>query len=100
VQTYVELGALWGGGPVPAPGDEDYLSVADEIKAQRLAPDDGQKGESWEIRLPTTLVWLENNVALLEKAEPELDAPPGRQLSVTLATPVPETAPAPQPVGP
>ena len=22
VQTYVELGALWGGGPVPAPGDD------------------------------------------------------------------------------
>jgi hypothetical protein len=99
VQTYVELGALWGGGPVPAPDDEDYLSVADEIKAQQLAPDDGEKGEAWEVRLPTTLVWLENKAGLPVKAKPELDAPPGHRLPVTPATPIPPAVTTAQPVG-
>lgn len=52
------FGTLWGGGPVPVPGDPLYLSIAEEIRALQRPPDDGEPGEHWEVRLPTTLVCL------------------------------------------
>ncbi len=81
VNLYTECGIIWGGGPVPAPGDMNYISVAEEIKAQHRAPDDGVHGESWDVRLPTALVWLENEVKLPEKpnGSRELDEPPGKK---------------------
>lgn len=79
VQLYTEYGVLWGGGSVPAPGEEGYLSVATEIRAQSASPADGVAGESWEVRLPTTLLWLEESPALpIVNASAVLDAPPGR----------------------
>lgn len=75
VQLYVWTGILWGGGPVPAPGDEGYLSVAEEIKAQQRAGANGFPGEAWEVRLPTTLVWLENNVPLPRNSNPTIQIP-------------------------
>jgi hypothetical protein len=77
VRMYVDFGALWGGAPAPAVDDPDYLSVAAEIEAQQVAPRDGEKGRSWEVRLPTTLVWLDND-SNLPKRNPNatLDAPP------------------------
>jgi hypothetical protein len=82
VNLYTAVGVLWGGGPVPSPADEGYISVAEEIKAQHEAPQDGDRGESWEVRLPTTLIWLENQAGLPEKpkAQQELDKPPGKTL--------------------
>jgi hypothetical protein len=76
---YVYFGIIWGGGPTPAPGDEDYLSIAEEIRAQEKPPRDGEPGESWEVRLPTTLVWLdtENSTLPVENPNKRLDAPPG-----------------------
>ena len=58
-ELYTIFGILWGGGPAPAPAEELYLSIADEIRAQQQPPADGAPGESWEVRLPTTLVYLE-----------------------------------------
>jgi hypothetical protein len=79
VCAYVDLGVLWGGRPVPTVNDPDYLSIAAEIMAQQSPPDDGEKGRSWEVRLPTTLVWLDNNNTLpKENPSPTLDQPPGR----------------------
>ncbi len=75
---YVYAGIMWGGGPAPGPEDHGYLSVAAEIEAQQKAPRDGVRGESWPVRLPTTLVWLDNANSTLpiEKAVHELDPPP------------------------
>jgi len=56
---YTLFGTLWGGGPVPGPGDELYLSVAEEIRAQQRPVTDGEPGDTWEVRLPTTLLYLE-----------------------------------------
>ena len=56
---YTLFGTLWGGGPVPSPGDELYLSVAEEIRAQQRSVTDGEPGATWEVRLPTTLLYLE-----------------------------------------
>lgn len=81
-QLYTIFGLLWGGGPAPAPDDDLYLSIADEIRAQQLAPADGTPGEHWEVRLPTTLVYLsplgtalplENDHAELPKVPEEGD---------------------------
>lgn len=79
---YVYFGLIWGGGPTPAPGDEDYLSIAEEIRAQEKPPRDGEPGESWEVRLPTTLVWLDtaNSTLPVENPKKELDEPPGKVL--------------------
>lgn len=57
-QLYTLFGTLWAGGPAPVPGDDLYLAIADEIRAQDKAPKDGKPGEWWEVRLPTTLVYL------------------------------------------
>lgn len=56
---YTISGALWGGGPAPIPGDILYRSVADEIRAQQQPAEDGEPMADWEVRLPTTLVYLE-----------------------------------------
>lgn len=78
-QLYATFGVLWGGGPVPAPNQPGYLSIAEEIKSLQRAPDDGERGESWEVTLPTSLVSLDG-VALPTNATVTLDAPPGRVL--------------------
>lgn len=46
---------------VPTPNDDAYLSVAEETKARQQHPNDGVPVDAWEVRLPTTLVWLEND---------------------------------------
>ena len=85
VCAYVDFGVLWGGGPVPTVNDPDYLSVAAEIMAQQLPPDDGEKRRSWEVRLPTTLVWLDNDSTLPKiNPHPVLDAPPGQAANTTV----------------
>jgi len=89
VCAYIDLGVLWGGGPVPTVNDPDYLSIAAEIMAQQSPPDDGEKRRSWEVRLPTTLVWLDNDSALPKaNPHPTLDAPPGQTGNAGVA-PVP-----------
>jgi hypothetical protein len=51
----------WRGGPPPQPGDDLYISVAQEIRDQLLPPEDGDPGESWEARLPTAFRWLDDS---------------------------------------
>jgi hypothetical protein len=78
VCMYVDLGVVWGGGPVPTVNDPEYLSIAAEIIAQQTPPEDGEKQRSWEVRLPTTLVWLDSDDSLPKtNLAPGLDAPPG-----------------------
>ena len=54
-----------GGGRAPVPGEALYVSVAREIQDQLLPPVDGEPGESWEVALPTTLQWLDDEAAAL-----------------------------------
>ena len=64
------------------PGSQLYVSVAEEIKAQQVAPADGVPGESWEVRLPTSLTILDKvgTVLPLTNAGAKLDAPPGQTI--------------------
>jgi hypothetical protein len=61
VNFYVATGILWGAGPIPAPGDENYLSIADEIREQQQRPLDVTVIDAWQVRLPTTLIALEHD---------------------------------------
>jgi hypothetical protein len=64
VAFYAIFDEPWMGGPAPAPDHPLYLSVAQEIMEMKGAPDEGEPGLLWETRLPTTLVWLDNDSAL------------------------------------
>ena len=77
-QLFLDFGVIWGGGPAPVIGDPHYLSIADEIRTIHRAPDEGEPGEWWDERLPTTLVWLDGANPLPEKpaAQRTLGPPP------------------------
>jgi hypothetical protein len=66
----------WGGGPAPLPGQELYVSLAQEIKDQLVPPEDGEPGESWEAKLPTPFQWLEDPDKLPHNERPTLGAEP------------------------
>jgi hypothetical protein len=68
IETFLDFGIIWGGGPPTAIGEEGYLSVANEIRSLHRAPDDGEAGVWWNERLPTTLVWLDGAPPLPKKA--------------------------------
>ncbi len=79
VNFFVQYGILWGGGPMPAPGDPDYLSIADEIKAMQQRPTDVTVIDTWQVRLPTTLIWLVNEISegqLPKNPHPTMDTTP------------------------
>jgi hypothetical protein len=85
VNFYVQFGILWGGGPMPAPGDPNYLSIADEIKAMQQGPLDVTVIDTWQVRLPTTLIWLENPSGLPKNPSPTIDTIP-KIISLSSAT--------------
>lgn len=76
VNFYVYSGIPWGAGPMPAPGDPDYLSIADEVKAQQQRPTDLTVIDTWQVRLPTTLIWLQNDSGLPKNQNPTIDITP------------------------
>jgi hypothetical protein len=76
VNFYIYTGIPWGAGPMPAPGDENYLSIADEIKAAQQRPIDVTVIDTWQVRLPTTLIWLENKAGLPRNEDPTIDTTP------------------------
>jgi hypothetical protein len=76
VNFYVQYGIVWGGGPMPAPNDPDYLSIADEIKEMQQGPTDVTIIDTWQVVLPTTLIWLENPAGLPKNPNPTIDTTP------------------------
>lgn len=67
----------WSGSlAAPLPGQDLYVSVAQEIKDQLVPPEDGEPGESWEVRLPTPFQWLEDPDKLPHNEQATLGAPP------------------------
>ena len=61
VQHWLLFRQPWFGKVAPLPGQPLYVSIAQEIRDQSLPPPDGVPGESWEVVLPTTLLWLDPN---------------------------------------
>jgi hypothetical protein len=50
--------------------------VATEIRDLTRAPEDGEPGDCWETRLPTTLMWLEDEAHLPQNEARRLGKPP------------------------
>jgi hypothetical protein len=88
VNFYLYTGIPWGAGPMPAPGDENYLSIADEIKATQQRPIDVAVIDTWQVRLPTTLIWLENEAGLPGNENPTIDTNP-KIVSLSVASGAP-----------
>lgn len=65
VLHYVETGVIWNGGTPPHIDDPLFISIVEELKA---ATDDLDgavpEGEPWEVRVPTTLVHLQQSDTL------------------------------------
>jgi hypothetical protein len=76
VNYYLYTGKVWGGMQPPAPNDPDYLSVAAEIQSIEQGATEGTPtGSSWEISVPTTLLWAGEDPAKLP-TNPEPKIPP------------------------
>jgi len=48
-------GVIWNGGSAPVIDDELYVSIVDELRAQKGEP----RGKPWPVKVPTTLVYLQ-----------------------------------------
>jgi hypothetical protein len=65
VLHYLATETIWNGGQVPQVGDPLYVSIVQEIQEQQQADPDGVvEGEPWDVRLPTTLVILQDDATL------------------------------------
>lgn len=71
VTYYLESGLIWNGGEAPVIGDELYLSIADEIKStEDLSLTNAVPvGEPWEVKIPTSLVLLQDDASLPDLSE-------------------------------
>jgi hypothetical protein len=78
VNFFLYTGMIWGGSRPPAPDDPDYLSVAQEIQSLEIGATDGvATGPSWEIALPTTLLWAGTDETTLPQNPAPTIPPPG-----------------------
>jgi hypothetical protein len=64
------------GQPMPLPGDPLFVSLADEIHDLTQPPADGEAGNSWEVRMGTTLLWVDPSSALPHNEGSLLGRPP------------------------
>lgn len=95
---WLTFGQPWlGGGAAPVPGDELFVSVAQEIQDQLKPPADGEPGESWEVALPTSLVWLDPSSALPRNEASRLGRPPDEPAAPLLPPDPPVHGPDPTP---
>jgi hypothetical protein len=59
VLHFLETGEIWEGGPPPDVNSALYVPIVKEIQEAQGAPgDEVAQGDSWPVRLPTTLVKL------------------------------------------
>ncbi len=85
VMLFLKTSLIWGGGYLTLFTSEDMLNVyADVELGEQLDPPE-QIGDSWEIRLPTSLVMLQEGDVLPDF--PEDDAPPEAEAPVTEIVP-------------
>lgn len=65
LQHYLDTGVIWNGQPLPEVGSDMYVSIIQEIKERQDAPlGEEPYGESWDVRLPTSLVRVKDSSTL------------------------------------
>ena len=65
VLTYLKTGKVWGGGEAPTANDPLYISVADELRNQTDDTDTQEPEDTWEVVVPTTQIYLQQDEVLL-----------------------------------
>ena len=63
---YVATGEIWEGQGAPVLDDKFYMSIANEIRSAQDDTGGTSEGEPWLIKIPTSLVMLITDKALLE----------------------------------
>jgi hypothetical protein len=63
VLHYLATGQIWNGGEAPTLDDPLFVSIADEVRAAGDS-DAVDVGNPWEVRVPTELVYLQDDAAL------------------------------------
>jgi hypothetical protein len=59
IDHFMTFGEIWDGGPLPPISNPLYLPIADEIAERMSRPgEETPQGETWEVRVPTSLVHL------------------------------------------
>ncbi len=59
IDHFMTFGEIWNGGPLPAISNPLYLPIAEEIAERLDRPgEEIPQGDSWTVRIPTTLVNL------------------------------------------
>ena len=87
---FLKTGLIWGGGYLPLFTSPDMLDVYADVELGTQLDPPEQIGEPWELRLPTSLVMLQEDEELPEFPPEEPEAPAARVPS----EPVPdETSP-------
>ncbi|KAL8788558.1 MAG: hypothetical protein Q9213_001631 [Squamulea squamosa] len=66
IDHFSKYGTIWNNGPLPSIYDPTFLSVADELAERLRMPSTAEtaQGDSWEVRVPTTLVKLRAGATL------------------------------------
>lgn len=65
IAYFLETGQIWNGGDLPTISDPLYVSIIEEIKERDQAPgDEIPQGDPWDVRLPTTLIYLRDKDSL------------------------------------
>ena len=61
VLHFIKTGQVWNGGDLPVLDDPLFQSIVDDIKGEEYDNLGTPEGDPWETKLPTTLVWLQND---------------------------------------
>ncbi len=66
VAYYLATDQIWDGGQPPQINDPLYVSILDDIRRASGAPEGGiPVGDLWDVRIPTTLVLLQDQIPLV-----------------------------------
>ena len=89
VILFLKTGLIWGGGYLPLFNVDDMLDVYADVELGRQFDPPLQIGDPWEIRLPTSMVMLQESDELPQFPEEEAAMPPPSAEEPTLDATVP-----------
>jgi hypothetical protein len=61
IMHFIETGQVWNGGDIPVLNDPLFQSIAEDIYSAEVESNGKPEGAPWETKLPTTLIWLQND---------------------------------------
>ncbi len=74
IVLFLKTGRIWGGGYLPLFTSQDMLDIYSDVELGQQFDPPTQIGDTWEIRLPTNMVMLQENDVLPSYPEEEEQA--------------------------